>query len=48
MKTNDAFLCACVGEMLCWNALMDLKIMMVYGLIVYFACKHLYPERDGQ
>jgi hypothetical protein len=45
MDTKQAFKWALGIEMLCWFTVNDLRIVIIYGLIVFFALRTLYVAR---
>lgn len=47
MNTKQAFKWALGIEMLCWFTVNDLRIVVIYGLIVYFALRFLYVARKA-
>lgn len=45
MTTRDSFRCALLIELLTWLSVGDLRLVMLYGLVVYAACRGLYVVR---
>ena len=45
MNTKQAFKWALAIEFLCWITVNDPRIVIIYGLIVFFALRALYVAR---
>jgi hypothetical protein len=46
METRQAFKIALGTELICWLAVGDLRVVIIYGLLVFAACRGLYLARE--